>query len=221
MPKPPAAPLLAQVQAWPHDRPFTVTDFPGATPAQVRQAARARVAEGTVWACAPDVWVHTRHSRWFPEPIPPGVAQIAEAVARRTGERLGWTPAEALNALRFSTQCVVKEIRTTSGRSRDIPLFPADPAGRTGVLTLRHVPAWQVAPDHPGVRLALAALVGVGRTRITAATFAHLQRTLPPDLWTALLAQVDAVPRWLAGPLRAYRDQPQPQLRRPVDETGH
>jgi len=189
--------LCAQIQGWLASErgPFTRADF-AVVPLPVwRQALRHLHADRQIRLCARGVWgAGATHPRFPDRPAPVDVSTILAAEARRTGETFGMLPAQALQALRFSTHMVMQEIRTTTDRSRRLRLYPDALHGPRWVI-LRHAPAWHFA--HLPLNPVLAALDGLHAAgTLKPCIWAHLERQLPAERW-ADLATLQGLPSWL------------------------
>lgn len=75
--------------------------------------------EGTIHRIQRGVYTSPRISTLLGKPIPPTPAQIAVALARRTGGEIIPSPAEAANMLSLTTQVPAKNVfQTNSGKTR-------------------------------------------------------------------------------------------------------
>jgi hypothetical protein len=123
--------------------------------------------------------------------LPPDTDETAQALARRTGNRIVPSGAVAANALGLSTQVPAKLVYLTDGRSREV---------RVGsmLFTLRHAAAKDLPLGSPASAQVIQALHFLGRDAVGAETVTRLRRRLSDRERERLLADARYATDWIA-----------------------
>jgi hypothetical protein len=137
--------------------------------------------------------------------LPPDPDEVAQALARRTGNRIVPSGAVAANTLGLSTQVPAKPVYLTDGRTRKLRI------GNT-VFTVRHVPPKDLPLGSPSSAMVIQALRFLGRDAISADTVSRLRRKLSPQERRKLLEDARYTAEWIADVARRVADETEEAL---------
>jgi hypothetical protein len=123
--------------------------------------------------------------------LPPNPDEVAQALARRTGNRIVPSGAVAANALGLSTQVPAKRVYLTDGRSREV---------RVGsmVFTIRHAAAKDLPLGSPSSAQVIQALHFLGRDAVGEETVSRLRRRLSARERRKFLEDARYATEWIA-----------------------
>lgn len=135
-----------------------------------------------------------RVSRLLGKPVPPDPAQVAQAIARRTGNRIIPTDAQTANRLGLTTQVQAKNVFLTDGGkkrrvtvgNRSIELRP---------VVVRHF-------SHNESESVIQGLRFVGESNITNAIIGKLRGELTASQKAALRRKIGNAPEWMRDALK-------------------
>ena len=123
--------------------------------------------------------------------LPPDTDEVAQALARRTGNRVVPSGAVAANALGLSTQVPAKLVYLTDGRSRELQVG--------GMLfTVRHAAAKDLPQGSPTSAQVIQALHFLGRDAVSEETVSRLRRRLSARERERLLEDARYATEWIA-----------------------
>jgi hypothetical protein len=130
--------------------------------------------------------------------ILPAVEEVAEMLAKSTGETIAIHGAEAARKLQLTTQAPMRPIFYTSGNTRTLKI-----TNRT--VKLQHVnPSRLVAPGTiPGV--VISALYYLGRENVTVETIEKIRRQIPSGEFEATINLIAHMPAWMSDMFYRYR----------------
>ena len=128
-------------------------------------------------------------------PLSPSGEELARAMARKEGSRLGTSGAEAANLLRLSEQVPAKAVYLTDGRSRTIPL------GK-GTIRFRGRSPRTMARAGRMSGLVFTALRELGKKHVTRPQVQHLRKLLRKEDRRRLLKDIRYSPAWMHPHIR-------------------
>lgn len=120
----------------------------------------------------------------------PAVSKVVEALAAKHGETVVPHGAAAANALGLSAQVPVRSVYLTSGPSRRLTLGAQ-------VVSLRHVPRWQLALPGQAAGAAVRAVAWLGPAH-AAEALSTLRRKLSRSELGQIAAIRPVLPEWMA-----------------------
>lgn len=186
-----SAEIRERVKRLPKGTPFTPKSFLDIGGRSAVDKALARLAqEGSIDRVNRGVYARPKPSRYFGKALP-ATSEIVQAIARANGETISVHGAEALRELGLTTQTPVRTVFLTTGRSRSLNI-----AGR--VVELQHTKPAYVRLAGTQVGSAIAALLYLGRERVTEEVVSLLKKRLSVREWSALEAELPRLPSWLA-----------------------
>jgi hypothetical protein len=150
--------------------------------------------EGLIERVQHGIYQLPRRSALLGKPAPAAAADVAAAMARRTGRKIMPTQAAYANALGLTTQVPAKTVyRTNGGKVRrvmvgnqQIELRPAAPS------QFSESPGWPI----------VQALAFVGEGNVTEAMVERMQRILPLEVKAALIRDWQEAPGWMHNVLQ-------------------
>ncbi len=158
--------------------------------AAIDQALARMVKTGHITRVARGVFVRPEQNR-FVGPVPPRVADVAEAIARTHGAVIEVQGAEAARTFGLTTQMPVKPVFSTTGPTRRIRLGNLE-------LTLQHRRPRKLALAGRPAGKALAALWYLGKENVTPEVIETIRTQLPPGEFEALVGAISVMPAWMA-----------------------
>lgn len=175
----------------PQGKPFTANIFRAmATSDNVRQVLGRLTKSGEIKRISRGVFVKVKTISNLGE-IPPSAIEVAETVARSTGETLAVHGAEAARILQLSTQVPMQRIFYTNGNSRELAI------GNTTV-TLKHVnPSKLIEPNTP-TGLVISALSYLGKENVTLETIKKIEKKLYSKDFKIVLQKLESMPLWMS-----------------------
>jgi predicted transcriptional regulator of viral defense system len=167
---------------------FTPTDFVDVgTRAAVDQALFRLTRRGTIRRLGRGLYDYPRrHARLGL--LSPTPDDVARAVARRTGQSLQISGAQAANVLGLSTQVPARPVYVTDGPSRAI---------RVGLQTVQLRHARRFVGARGASQVVLRALNHLGKDRVTKDVVSQLRTRLSPTDKQALARDVRYASAWM------------------------
>lgn len=185
---------IPEGQAFPSSalRPFATTD-------NIRQILNRLVKTGEVKRVARGVFVKPKHLPKVGE-ILPSATEVAEILAKSTGETIAIHGAEAARQLQLTTQVPMRLIFYTSGNTRTLKI-----ANRT--VKLKHVnPSQLIAPGTtPG--LVISALRYLGRENVTTKTIKMIEKHIPTKEFKKTIQLIERMPTWMSDIFYRYQQE--------------
>jgi predicted transcriptional regulator of viral defense system len=177
---------------------FLVRDFLdiGSHDTITRTLARL-MQEGLIRRLQRGVYDYPRVSALVEKPVPPDPAQVAAALARRTGGEIIPSQAQAANLLGLTTQVPAKNVfQTNGGKTRRVKVG-------NQTIELRRVSARRFSGSRRDKAEAIIqGLQFVGEGNVTSAIIAKLRGDLSERQKTALRAHMADAPAWMHPALR-------------------
>lgn len=156
--------------------------------------------QGVVRRVQRGVYERPRHSELLGGLVPPSPYRVADAVARRAGQKIAPTPAQAANALGLTTQIQAKNVfRTNGGKPRRLTV------GNTTVELLPSTPGRFPLDESDAV---IQALRFVGEGNVTPEIIERLRQTLTSRQKSALRHKWPTAPGWMQEALQAIVQPP-------------
>ncbi len=128
----------------------------------------------------------------------PSASDVAEILAKSTGEIIAIQGAEAARQLQLTTQAPMHLIFYTSGNTRTLKI-----ANRT--VKLKHVnPSKLIAPDTiPG--LVISALGYLGKENVTVETLEIIKQHISSENFNAIIKLIEHMPAWMSDVFYRYQ----------------
>jgi len=170
-----------------------------ATTDNIRQILNRLVKAGELKRVARGVFAKPKHVSTIGEVLP-SASEVAETLAKATGEMIAIHGAEAARQLQLTTQVPMRFIFYTSGNTRTLKM-----ANRT--VKLKHVnPSRLVAPGTtPG--LVVSALCYLGRENVTTKTIEHIKRRIPSEEFNVTINLAEQMPAWMSDIFYRYQQE--------------
>lgn len=132
--------------------------------------------------------------------ISPSASEVAETLAKLTGETIGIHGAEAARQLQLSTQVPMQLVFYTTGNTRTLKI-----SNRT--VKLKHVnPSRLIAPGTmPG--LVISALAYLGRENVSVKTIEVIKQQIPSEEFQATIRLIEQMPAWMADVFFHYKQE--------------
>lgn len=175
----------------PEGKPFTASTFRTvATSDNVRQILGRLTKSGEIKRISRGVFVRVKTIPNLGE-IPPANIEVAQAIAKSTGETIAVHGAEAARLLQLSTQVPMQLIFYTSGNSRKFTI------GSTTV-TLKHVSPSKLTEANTPTGLVISALAYLGKENVTLETINRIEKKLSPEDFKIVLQKLESMPLWMS-----------------------
>lgn len=173
-------------------RSFTTTE-------NIRQILNRLTKAGELKRVARGLYVKPKQLATIGEILPPA-AELAETLAKSTGENIMLHGAEAARQLQLTTQVPMKLIFYTTGNTRTLKL-----ANRT--IQLKHInPSRLIAPGTTA-GLVITALNYLGRENVTLEILKMIQQRIGTEEFTAVLKLIERMPAWMADVFYRYQQK--------------
>lgn len=181
----------AKIKRLPKGKPLPLRMFLGLGPEGAVRAALSRlVKSGELVNMARGVYVRPKPNEFFGSGLP-GQEEVAEVIARTTGERLAPHGAEVARRLGLSTQMPVRTAFYTTGRTRRVRVG-------NSFIQFEHAPERLVKEADSRTGRALLALHHLGPKHVTAEVLKELNKRVP----VRELMESKATPAWLRERVR-------------------
>ncbi|MBS0357723.1 MAG: hypothetical protein JSS53_00415 [Proteobacteria bacterium] len=173
-------------------RRFTTTE-------NVRQILGRLVKTGELRRVARGIFVKPKYVSKIGE-ILPSASEIAEILAKSTGETITIQGAEAARQLQLTTQVPMRLIFYTSGNTRTLKIINL-------TVKLKHVsPSRLVAPGTiPG--LVISALYYLGRENVTIMTVEMIKQRISSEEFNATINLIERMPTWMSDIFYRYQQE--------------
>jgi Family of unknown function (DUF6088) len=165
----------------------------------IRQIVNRLVKAGKLKRVARGVFAKPKRVSKVGEVLP-SASEVAETLAKSTGETITIHGAEAARQLQLTTQVPMRLIFYTSGNTRTLKM-----TNRT--VKLKHVnPSRLVAPGTtPG--LVVSALWYLGRENVTTETIEMIKRRIPSEEFNATINLIGRMPAWMSDIFYRYQQE--------------
>lgn len=155
----------------------------------VRQALARLAEEGILERVARGIYVRPTVNEYVGK-VPPEPLLIAEAKTKVRREPVMISGLEAARRLGLSTQMQVREVFLSTGAERKFMAM-----GRR--IVIKHVRSGKIKPGDDNVSLATAALIYLGRERVTSEVIRQIRVALKPNEFDQLLSYSRSMPEWV------------------------
>jgi len=129
----------------------------------------------------------------------PSPEEIAQFLARKSGNKVEISGAEAARRFGFTTQVPSRPVFLTDGPDRRWRLGKLE-------VHLKHVPKRKVSLAGRPAGEALNALWHLGSGEVTPGTFAQIEKRLPPEEFAVLAHKQELMPGWMRDALTEYQE---------------
>lgn len=188
------------LKAIPEWEPFTAGSLRHlATADNLRQILNRLVKFGEIKRISRGVYVKPKHVPRMGETLPL-VSEIAEAIARSTGEIVAIHGAEAARQLGLTTQVPMRLVLYTSGNTREVKV-------KNQSILLKHVSPSKLIAPNTIAGLVISALIYLGQNQVTHDTLQKISSQLSPKDFETTLKQIEYMPAWLANIFYRYKKE--------------
>ena len=171
---------------------FSKTDFLDlGSDADIRKALSQLAAKGTIRRILRGVYDYPRISKLLNTEMGPDLAQIASALARKSGWRIQPSENTALNLLGLSTQVPAQSIYLSDGPSKTYQIGKQE-------LIFKKRSLKESVFKHKESELVVQALKALGKERIDEAILLKLAKQWPPKQWQKILRDTKTAPAWIS-----------------------
>lgn len=171
-------------------RPFAATE-------NIRQILSRLVKAGELRRVARGIFVKPKHIVRVGEVLPTAT-EVAEMVAKTTGETIAVHGAEAARKLQLTTQVPMQLVFYTSGNTRTLKI-------RNQTVKLKHVNPSRLIASGTISGLVISALRYIGQENVTTKTLETIQRVIPSKEFEATIKLMEHMPAWMSD--KFYRFQ--------------
>ena len=158
--------------------------------AAIDQALSRLTRQGKIRRLGRGVYDYPKHSALLGTDLSPLPEAVAQAVARKSDERLLMSGAQAANRLGLSEQVPARVVYLTTGRSRKVKIGPQ-------TIELRHTAPRYAEPKGEASAMVIQALRHLGRKHVDQQAIERLRRSLSPEDKAALLQDSIHAPEWM------------------------
>ena len=176
----------------PEGEPFTTGSLRHLASADnLRQILNRLVKSGEIRRVSRGIYVRPKHVPRLGETLPL-ITEIAEIIAKSTGEKIAIHGAEAARQLGLTTQVPMRLVLYTSGNTREVKV-------KNQSILLKHVsPSKLIAPNTIAGTV-ISALMYLGQKHVTQGTLQKIRVQLVPEDFETILKQIEYMPAWLAN----------------------
>lgn len=192
-----AARVRAHVSRTASGEPFSARELLGLGPrASVDQALSRMTRGGEIERVARGFYARPQVNERLGRTVPVEPEKVVAAIARTAGAQVNVHGAEAARRFGLTTQVPMRQVYTTSGRSRRVQL-------RTGDVTLVHKAQSRMGLAGTPAGEALSALLYLGKNEVTRTVVERVRAALGEKEFGRLrsAAATTAMPAWLSDSL--------------------
>ncbi|MCE5293148.1 MAG: DUF6088 family protein [Chlamydiales bacterium] len=180
------------LKAIPEGEPFTTGSLRHlATADNLRQILNRLVKIGVIKRVSRGVYVKPKYEPHLGETLPL-VSEIAETIAKSTGEVVAIHGAEAARQLGLTTQVPMRLVLHTSGNTREVKV-------KNQSVLLKHVSPSKLIAPNTIAGLVISALLYLGQQHVTPETLQKISSQFGPKDFETTLKQIEFMPAWLAN----------------------
>jgi hypothetical protein len=184
----------------PEGKPFPAALLrPLATTHNIRQILSRLVKTGKIKRAARGIFVKPRYSPYAGELLPSPM-EVAEIIARSTGEIIAIHGAEAARKLELSTQVPMRPSFYTSGSTRilQIGTFP---------VKLKHVKPNRLIGVGTTAGLVISALYYLGKENVTTSVIRKIKYRIGTKEFKEIFHLIEHMPSWMADIFYRYQQE--------------
>lgn len=186
------------IKQTPRGKPIITATLSGiASPANIRQALCRMVKAGEIERVARGIFVRSKKIAYLGKVLPES-REIAETVAKASGETIAPHGAEAARMLHLSTQMPVKSIFYTTGHTRHIKVGNLE-------IILQHISPRKLVKPGTAIGLVISALWYLGKINVNEDVIDKIKRQLKPKQFDELFEYTSQMPAWMANVFYHYR----------------
>lgn len=190
--------IREHIKKVPRGKPIVTASLNGiASPANIRQALSRMVKVGEIERIARGIFVRPKKNLYLGKVLPAS-KEIAETIARTSGEIIAPHGAEAARMLQLSTQVPMKPIFYTSGTTRHIKMGNFE-------ITLKHISPRKLVKPGTTTGLVISALWYLGKSNVNESIIEKIKQQLKPKQFTELLKNTSQMPVWMAETFYHYQ----------------
>lgn len=130
----------------------------------------------------------------------PLASEIADAIAKATGETIMVHGAEAARQLQLTTQVPTRQVFYTDGNSRTLTI-----ANRT--VRLKHINPSRMIEPGTVAGLVITALIYLGQENVTPSTIHLIKKRIPEADFKKTINLISRIPAWLADIFFRYQKE--------------
>lgn len=184
----------------PEGEPFTTGALRHLASADnLRQILNRLVKSGEIIRVSRGVYVKPKHVPSVGVTLPL-VREIAEIIAKSTGEIVAIHGAEAARQLGLTTQVPMRLVLYTSGNTREVKV-------KNQSILLKHVSPSKLIAPNTIAGLVISALMYLGQQHVTPETLQKISSQLSPKDFETTLMQIEYMPAWLANIFYRYKKE--------------
>ena len=186
------------IQQIPYGKPFTIAGLRKfASHANIRQVLSRLTKSGKITRAARGIFVRPQEVAYMGKVLPDS-KEIAEAVAKASGETIAVHGAEAARILQLTTQVPMKPIFYTTGNTRHIKSGSRE-------ITLKHISPRKLVKPGTTIGLVISALWYLGKNNVSMAVIEKIKQQLKPEEFSELLEHIHKMPAWMADVFYRYQ----------------
>lgn len=187
--------VRAYVSRMASGEPFSVRELLTLGPrASVDQALSRMARGGEIERVARGFYARPKVNETLGRTVPVEPQKVVAAIARTAGAKVNVHGAEAARRFGLTTQVPMRQVYTTSGRSRRVHL-------RTGDVTLVHAAQSRMELAGTPAGEALSALLYLGKNEVTPEIVQRIRAALPEEEFGRLRTATTVMPSWLSDSL--------------------
>lgn len=189
-----------QIKALPIGKPFSTVDLPSfGSPENIRKILSRLVQTGEIKRVTHGIFIKPKTSMYVGEVLP-SLYEVAQAIAKNTGEKIAIHGAEAARRLRLTTQVPMQTIFSTSGPSRTIRVGNRE-------IKLQHVSSRKLIASSTTRGDVISALWYLGKEKVSQATIQVIKQQLNEEEFNSVLQELPKMPAWMAKQFYVYQNE--------------
>lgn len=190
--------IREHIKKVPRGKPIVTASLSGmASPTNIRQALSRMVKAGEIERVARGIFVRPNENPYLGKVMPES-KEIAETIAKTSGETIAPHGAEAARMLQLSTQVPMKPVYYTSGNTRHIKMGAFE-------ITLKHISPRKLVKPGTSTGLVISALWYLGKSNVNESIIEKIKQQLKPKQFSELLKHTSQMPVWMAETFYHYQ----------------
>jgi hypothetical protein len=190
--------IRKHIKHTPLGKPILMSSLSGlASPANIRQTLSRMVKAGEIARVARGIFVRPKEVTYLGKVLPES-KEIAEFIAKSSGEVIAPHGAEAARMLHLSTQVPMQPVFYTTGNTRHIKMGGLE-------ITIKHISPKKLVKPGSMVGLVISALWYLGKTNMSEEVIEKLKQQLQPEQFIELFKYTSQMPIWMANSFYHYQ----------------
>lgn len=190
--------IREHIKQIPLGKPIAVSSLSGlASYANVRQALSRMVKAGEIARVARGIFVRPKQVAYLGKVLPAS-QEIAESIAKTSGETIAPHGAEAARMLHLSTQVPMQAIFYTTGNTRHIKMGNSE-------IILKHISPRKLVKPGTIIGLVISALWYLGKNNVNEEVLEKIKQQLKPKQFIELFEHTSQMPAWMANAFYHYK----------------